>query len=137
MRFIWRPSISQATRTSQETASGMIMIDPGSDTNFVRHEFAQAIGLLGEECQFRLKVVDRDARPTDDEKIRTLEIEDKEGNRHSVSSLGLDSITVLPPRILTLPQSKDLVKHIPPAVLDRPQGRCRHSPRIEELRSPW
>ena len=63
MRFIWRPYIPSSDQTDQETASGMIMIDPGSDTNFVRHDFAQAIGLMGEECQFRLKVVDRDARP--------------------------------------------------------------------------
>ena len=104
----------------QETASGMIMVDPGSDTNFVRHEFAQAIGLTGEECQFNLKVVDRDARPLTTRRY-TLEIQDKDGNRHSVSALGLDSITVLPPDPDLAP-IQGLVKHLPPAVLDRPQG---------------
>ena len=70
------PSSDQAC---QETASGMIMVDPGSDTNFVRHNFAQAIGLLGEECQFRLNVVDREARPLTTRRY-VLEVEDKEGN---------------------------------------------------------
>ena len=36
-----------SNQANQGTASGMIMIDPGSDTNFVRHDFAEAIGLTG------------------------------------------------------------------------------------------
>ena len=67
----------------QETASGMVMVDPGSDTNFVRHDFAKSIGLVGEECQFRLKVVDRDARPLTTRRY-IIEIEDKDGHRHSI-----------------------------------------------------
>ena len=46
-----------------EPSPGMIMIDPGSDTNFVKHEFARKLGLRGEPCQFCLKVVDLEARP--------------------------------------------------------------------------
>ena len=49
--------------TAKSSASGMIMIDPGSDTNFVTHEFARSLGLQGVTCHFRLKVVDREARP--------------------------------------------------------------------------
>ena len=79
-----------------DPSPGMIMIDPGSDTNFVKHEFAKKLGLQGEPCQFRLKVVDREARP-----IKTarylVEIEDKDGGRHSVYAMGLETITVLPP----------------------------------------
>ena len=111
------PPSSQA---NQVAASGMIMIDPGSDTNFVRHDFAEAIGLTGEECQFRLKVVDRDARPLTTKRY-VLEIEDKEGKRHAVTALGLESITVLPPDPDFGP-IRDLLQHVPPTVLDRPQG---------------
>ena len=109
-----------SSQVSQETASGMIMIDPGSDTNFVRHDFAEAIGLSGEECQFRLKVVDRDARPLTTKRY-VLEVEDKEGKRHAITALGLESITVLPPDPEFGP-IRDLLKHVPPAVFDRPQG---------------
>ena len=106
--------------SSQKTASGMVMVDPGSDTNFVRHDFATSIGLVGEECQFRLKVVDRDARPLTTRRY-TIEVEDKDGHRHTISALGLDSITRLPPDPDFTP-IKHLVEHLPPAVLDRPQG---------------
>ena len=33
--------------------AGMVMVDPGSDTNFVRHDFAAALGLRRETCQFK------------------------------------------------------------------------------------
>ena len=97
------------------------MIDPGSDTNFIRHEFAEALGLQGEDYQLRLKVVDREARSLDTKKY-TMEVEDKYGNHHTVLALGLESITVLPPDP-DLSPIKELVEHLPGAVLDRPQGR--------------
>ena len=37
--------------------AGTLMIDNGSDTNFVRHEFALSLGLQGEPHRCRLKVV--------------------------------------------------------------------------------
>ena len=79
-----------------EPSPGMIMINPGSDTHFVKHEFARKLGLCGEPCQFRLKVVDREARPIKTARY-SIKIEDKDGKRHSVYAMGLETITVLPP----------------------------------------
>ena len=104
----------------QQGATGMVMIDPGSDTNFVRHEFARQLGLVGEPCNFRLKVVDREARPIQTARYRMI-VEDRQGNGHWVSALGLETITILPPDPDLTP-IQHLVRDIPEAVLDRPQG---------------
>ena len=102
------------------TVAGMIMVDPGSDTNFVRHDFARQLGLTGEPCQFRLKVVDREARPIQTARYQ-VEVEDCEGHRHTVHALGLETITVLPPDPDLTP-IQHLVQGYPAAVLNRPQG---------------
>ena len=101
-------------------ASGMIMIDPGSDTNFIKHEFAKQLGLEGEMCQFRLKVVDRDARPIKTARYR-IDVEDCSGVRHVVYAMGLETITILPPDPDLAP-IRELLQGYPEAVLDRPQG---------------
>ena len=101
-------------------ASGMIMIDPGSDTNFIKHEFAKQLGLEGERCQFRLKVVDRDARPIKTARYR-IDVEDCSGVRHVVYAMGLETITILPPDPDLAP-IRELLRGYPEAVLDRPQG---------------
>ena len=105
----------------QEVSPGMIMIDPGSDTNFVRHDFARQLGLTGESCQFRLKVVDREARPIQTTRYH-FKIEDGQGVRHDVSALGLETITELPPDPDLTP-IRDLVQGYPDAILHRPQGQ--------------
>ena len=56
---------ADANKATQEGRSAMVMVDPGSDTTFVRHEFAQELGLVGTPCHFRLKVVDQEARRID------------------------------------------------------------------------
>ena len=111
---------SSSQEVDKSSVKGMILVDPGSDTNFVRNDFAKSLGLTGEPCEFRLKVVDLEARP-----IRTtryvVEIEDKTGARHSVRAMGLDTITILPPDPDLSPIS-GLVQGYPPEVLQRPQG---------------
>ena len=121
-----------SSQSVQETASGMIMIDPGSDTNFVRNDFAQAIGLVGEECQFRLKVVDRDARPLTTRRY-TLEIEDKEGNRHSVSGLGVGFHHGIAPGPGLQPNRGPGQAH-PPCGAGSAAGQRRHPLGPEEFR---
>ena len=107
-------------QSSQDIQKGMLMVDPGSDTNFVRHQFARQLGIKGEPCNFRLKVVDREARPLQTARY-TFEIEDKFGTRHEVVAMGLDDITTLPPDP-DLTGIQDLVDGYPPEVLQRPQG---------------
>ena len=77
------PMHSPKDSATTEVASGMIMVDPGSDTNFIRHEFALSLGITGEPCQFRLKVVDREARPIKMARYR-IDVEDCTGLRHTV-----------------------------------------------------
>ena len=115
------PFISSSSQEADGSSrKGMVLVDPGSDTNFVRNDFAKSLGLTGEPCELRLKVVDMEARP-----VRTtryvVEIEDKTGTRHSVRAMGLDTITVLPPNPDLSPIS-GLVQGYPPEVLQRPQG---------------
>ena len=96
------------------------MVDPGSDTNFVRHEFARRMGVKGEPCHFRLKVVDLEARPIQTARY-TFELENRFGARHKVVAMGLDAITTLPPDP-DLSGIQDLVAGYPREVLQRPQG---------------
>ena len=112
------PAGREADSTSK---AGMVMVDPGSDTNFVRHDFAAALGLLRETCQFKLQVVNREACAIDTARY-LLQLEDKDGNYHEVLAMGLDEITTLPPDP-DLSPVQSLVQHLPPAVLDRPQGK--------------
>ena len=102
------------------TAAGMVMVDPGSDTNFVRHGFAEQLGLVGEPCTFRLKVVDREARPINTARYQ-IDVEDGSGQYHAVYAMGLDTITVLPPDPDLAPL-RELLRGYPDDVLDRPQG---------------
>ena len=106
--------------TEPRSAAGMVMIDPGADTNFIRNDFARRLNLPGEPCQFRLKVVDQEARPLSTARYY-FEVEAKDGSRHIVVALGLDTITVLP-QDPDLDGIKSLVREYPPEVLSRPQG---------------
>ena len=105
---------------SNNSSRGMVMVDPGSDTNFVRNEFARQLGLTGEACRFRLKVVDREARAIET-LTYVLDLEDKFGNRHQIRALGLDAITTLPADP-DLEPVRALVQEYPEEVLKRPQG---------------
>ena len=100
---------------------GTLMIDNGSDTNYVRHAFALALGLHGEPHRCRLKVVDTDYRLVETAKYR-LKVVDSDGQEHQVVALGLDSITSLLPDPDLTPLVP-LLGDIPLQVLDRPQGR--------------
>ena len=108
------------TLIGEDGTLGMVMIDPGSDTNFIKHEFARKLGLVGAPCNFRLKVVDREARPIDTARYQVL-VEDRAGAKHVVDALGLETITILPPDP-DLSPIQGLVQHLPEAVLQRPQG---------------
>ena len=82
---------------------GTVLVDPGSDTNYIRHDFARVLGLTGTPYDCYLKVVNmeyihkRTAR-------YLVNIEDRWGTLHVVEALGLDSITTLPeePDLATL-----------------------------------
>ena len=112
MKSTGRQCVLLRTLEVQRSADGMIMVDPGSDTNFIRNDFAVQLGLTGDVCQFRLKVVDLEARPITTTRY-TMEVEDKHGERHTVEAMGLDTITVLPPDP-DLSVLQDLVAGVPP-----------------------
>ena len=109
-----------AGEAEPRSEEGMVMIDPGADTNFIRNDFARRLNLAGEPCQFRLKVVDQEARSLSTARYY-FEVEAKDGSRHVVVALGLDTITILPPDP-DLSDIKSLVCDYPPEVLSRPQG---------------
>ena len=92
----------------QGSKLGMVMIDGGSDTDFVRHDYAESLGLTGTPVYCWLKVVDNDyqRRLT---KNYTLEVVDRNGERHSIVATGIDSITTLPmdPDLKTSAASSD------------------------------
>ena len=125
------PPGDDSTRAS---ASGMVMVDPGSDTNFVTHEFAKSLKLQGEICHFRLKVVDRDARPLETVRYQ-MEVEDKHGQQHHVIAMGLDSITVLPPDPDLAPPEEVVSVHSQRR-LPAPPRKCGHTARAQELGAP-
>ena len=100
---------------------GTVMVDNGSDTNYICHDFAASLGLVGEAHQCRIKVVDMDYRTVNTARY-TVRLVDTEGEVHGISALGLASITTLPPDP-DLSPLLPLLGDVPDAVLERPQGR--------------
>ena len=70
------------------------MVDPGSDTNYVIHDFARSLGLTGTPYSCFLKVVDTEYIQKQTAKYE-LDVGDKDGAVHRIQALGLDSITTL------------------------------------------
>ena len=101
--------------------AGTIMVDSGSDTDYVRHGFAEALGLEGEPHICRIKVVDMDYRTVHTSKY-SLTVLDVEGESHAIAAQGLGSITTLPPDP-DLSPLLPLLGDVPHQVLERPQGR--------------
>ena len=101
--------------------AGTIMVDSGSDTDYVRHDFARELGLTGEPHVCRIKVVDMDYRTVHTAKYG-LTVEDIDGEQHAVAAQGLGSITTLPPDPDLTPLLP-LLGDVPSQVFDRPQGR--------------
>ena len=97
------------------------MIDSGSDTDYIRHDFAAALGLVGEPHICRIKVVDMDYRTVHTAKY-TLTVVDASGEKHVVHAQGLSSITTLPPDP-DLSPLLSLLGDVPVEALDRPQGQ--------------
>ena len=100
---------------------GTIMVDSGSDTDYVRHGFAEELGLEGEPHVCRIKVVDMDYRTVHTAKY-ALTVVDVDGERHAIAAQGLGSITTLPPDP-DLSPLRPLLEGIPEQVLSRPQGQ--------------
>ena len=110
---------------------GTIMVDSGSDTDYVRHGFAESLGLEGEPHVCRIKVVDMDYRTVNTAKYG-LSVVDVDGEAHAVSAQGLGSITTLPPDP-DLSPLLPLLGDVPPEVLARPQGPSGRATRTSKL----
>ena len=103
------------------SVTGTIFVDPGSDTDYIRHDFARALGLTGVPHRCRIKVVDTDFRTIETARYE-FELEDRDGIRHRIHALGLDTVTTLP-RDPDLSPLEPLLEGIPKEVMERPQGR--------------
>ena len=100
---------------------GTVLVDPGSDTDYVRHDFAKSLGLQGTPFSCFMKVVDMDYVHKQSATY-DLEVQDKDGERHLVAALGLYSITTLPEEP-SLEPLLPLLNGLPRDILDRPQGQ--------------
>ena len=98
-----------------------ILVDPGSDTNYVTHNFARVLGLTGTPYTCFLKVVDMEYLEKSTKRYN-FDIVDREGATHHIQSLGLDPITTLPDEP-DLSPIEGLLDGLPREILDRPQGR--------------
>ena len=106
---------------SEGSKAGTVFVDPGSDTNYIRHDFAQALGIVGTPHVVRIKVVDMDYRVVQTARYE-FELEDRDGTRHLVRALGLGTITTLP-REPDLTPILPLLHDFPPEVVHRPDGQ--------------
>ena len=102
--------------------ASMVMIDPGSDTNFITHDLARRLGVQGQPYQFRLKVVDREARPIQTARY-CVEIEDKFGARHQIEAMGSGFHNDACRTTLICPLFNISMDGYPEDVLRRPQGK--------------
>ena len=110
-----------SSREGIQTLQGMILIDPGSDTDFIRNDFAKDLGLKGESVTWFLKVVGSEY-----ETVTTIQyniaLEDRKGSLHEITVLGLDAITTLP-RDPDLGPIRRPLSEYPEEIFHRPQGR--------------
>ena len=108
-------------RADGQTQKGTVMVDSGSDTDYVRHEFAKELGLTGEPHLCRIKVVDMEYQTVKTAKY-ALEVMDNEGEKHDIAAQGLASIATLPPDPDLTPLLP-LVGSASEAIVNHPQGR--------------
>ena len=68
--------------------TGTILIDPGSDTNYIRHDYTQRLGLQGAPYSCYLKVVDTEYVRKETARYE-FDVVDKDRVPHHISALGL------------------------------------------------
>ena len=68
-----------------QTKQGMTLIDPGSDTDFIRNDFAKDLGLKGEPVTCFLKVVGYEHKMVPTTKYN-ITLVDRRGNLHIVTA---------------------------------------------------
>ena len=115
---VYRVNIPSLDRSEN---AAMILVDPGSDTNYITHNFARALGLTGTPYTCFLKVVDMEYLEKSTARY-DFDIIDREGATHHIQALGLDTITT-PPGEPDLSPIEGLLDGLPREILDRPQGR--------------
>ena len=98
-----------------------VLVDPGSDTDYITHDFAASLGLVGTPYSCFLKVVDMDYIEKKTAKY-DFDIVDRDGVAHRVHALGLDTVTTLPEEP-DLGPIRHLLKGLPDEVVQRPQGK--------------
>ena len=103
------------------TKSANILIDPGSDTDFIREDIAESLGLVGRPVTLYLNVVAQQYSQVES-KLYIFSVTDNLGEHHTVQALGLPEITHLPPDP-DLSALKDILSKCPGNILDRPQGQ--------------
>ena len=92
--------------------AGTLFIDPGSDTDYIWHDYAQSLGLVGEPYVCHLKVIDMEYVEKKTAKYE-MDILDRHGHFHRVTAIGLDSIMTLPPEP-DLEPLRPLLREFPP-----------------------
>ena len=98
-----------------------VLVDPGSDTDYITHDFAASLGLVGIPYSCFLKVVDMDYIEKRTAKY-DFDIVDRDSIAHRIHALGLDTVTTLPEEPDLAPICH-LLKGLPDEVVQRPQGR--------------
>ena len=99
----------------------MFGFDPGSDTNYIQHNFASKLGIQGVPYSCFLKVVDTEYVRKDSAKYE-FDMIDREGAVHHISVLGLESITTLPDKP-DLKPLLPLLEGLPQEIIEQPQGQ--------------
>ena len=104
-----------------EKMGAAVLIDGGSDTDFITEKFAEKLGLAGTPVELFLNVVGNQYR-TVQSKAYQFHVFDTEGRRQLVCALGLPDITTLPDEP-DLTDLKSLITGYPECVWTRPRGR--------------
>ena len=103
-----------------EEKAGTFLVDPGSDTNYICHDYVRRLGLQGVPYSCYLKVVDTEYVKKSSAKYK-FDVMDRYGQVHHVSAVGLESITTLPDEPDLSPLSP-LLSGQPSEILYRPRG---------------
>ena len=100
--------------------TGTFLVDPGLDTNSIRHDYAAKLGLQGVQYSYYLKVVDMEYMRKESARYK-FDVTDRYGAVHHVSALGFNSINSLPDEP-DLQSQMPLLGHLPLDILERHRG---------------
>ena len=116
--FVHAPVVSR----EGERVEAIMFADPGSNLNFIRHDLAKQLKLVGVPTPIYLRVVDTEYREKE-VLVFQLGVEDRRGVLHQMEAVGVETIAEALP-IADQEAVREAFPEAPEAALQRPVGQA-------------